>query len=1209
MATDGVVAWNIDRSRIEVGGDHLDLVHQINFVNGLVDENEAQSSLEPLVAHVTETIRVPARSDMIIPCEVKGAMRNREYVIEEKPHEFTVKVGRVLVKTSEGEDKRVPVRILNMGNNEVTIPKGCRIAYASERDNDYSETPIRVNAIATGNAKTDPHNPEYISPEVDLREMFETPKLTWKEQVELLNLSKSILNDDQQRKLKRILMRHSRAFMQKDGKLGQYRGRVRHYIRLIPGTKPVRRRAHRVPLNLQGEVLQQLKEKLAAGLIKHSESPFAAPILLVKKANGSYRFVCDYRGINAQIAPQAFVLPNIQTLVDMCAGKKVYTTVDFSQAYHQIRIYEPHAYRSAFVTEFGLFQWTVCPYGMKNSGETFNRMMQELAKQMSFRLLCFVDDVILCSASIEEHLENIDEFLRIVEENGLSLNLEKCDFCRDYIKYLGVILSERGTEPNPDKIAAILNIPVPTTMTKLKSFLGAFNYFRRHVKNCSQILAPLYEIMKGDRLGEWGPRQQEAFDTAKAMLASAPILAPPRAGIPYVLETDASNAGLGFCLLQEGKDGLMHPVVYGSRCCNKHEKNLHVSEREALAAVYALKECAPYIVGNPTTILRTDNAATAALLTKNDTELTSRMNKYRLIAQSYDVKFEHRSGKSNKVADFLSRQPLGANPEEENRTNNAKPSVSAILPEDLRVTAAKIRSEQRRDPELSAIYDAITKKCLPREERHRRKLARNLRHYTIKTGMVHYRATSNDEPRAVLPQRFREAVIRELHEDAMSGGHLGTTKTAEKVRQRFYWPNLHKDVAAIISGCEQCLKRKVSPQQVSTEPLHKWPVPKWPFYRVHTDLMGYLPLTQRRHRYILTATDALTKYLVAVPLRNQTAEEVSLAFEREVICKFGVPFSVVHDQGKNLTGTEFNDLASTYGFQQISVSAYHQSANGQIERAHSTLANMISAYTSENGTTWDENLHLVTMAFNSAVHSVTGLSPFYALYGREPCLPIDLRTKLFPEEQILGEAEEVSSTERAEMERNSGAEDPESGTGPQHGTLPAEACQSKRMRDLRMAWSIVSNRIEERTALRDAYRDAKVGAVPHSFEEGQLVLRKLAPERRKHKFAAKWDGPYRLVCVTPPNAIIRRLHENEKPTSVHFDQLKPFKETVTLPAYRSEANDSPNPQSEEQAGEDYCCDSEESQSEAESDKENDEVETRTSQKSVGMRCEQRASQM
>lgn len=273
--------------------------------------------------------------------------------------------------------------------------------------------------------------------------------------------------------------------------------------------------------------------------------------------------------------------------------------------------------------------------------------------------------------------------------------------------------------------------------------------------------------------------------------------------------------------------------------------------------------------------------------------------------------------------------------------------------------------------------------------------------YILKDDVLYFAKPVGLEPRIALPQRFHEAAVRELHEDLLQGGHLGTTKTLEKLKERFHWAHMKEDITQLISSCPACQFRKTPSKLMTKEPLKEWPAPQWPSHRVHLDLLGPLPVSQGRFRYVLTATDALTKWISATPLKQQTAEEVIAAFTRDVICKFGIPTYVVTDGGSCFMSQQFRELAKAYSFKHIPVSTYHQAANGQIERHHATLADMISAYADDNGTNLCKVLAPLTFAYNCSTHKTTAKSPFWTMYGRNPCLPIDLRTRLFQEEQLL----------------------------------------------------------------------------------------------------------------------------------------------------------------------------------------------------------------
>ncbi|KAH7722918.1 proteasereverse transcriptaseribonuclease Hintegrase [Aphelenchoides avenae] len=383
---------------------------------------------------------------------------------------------------------------------------------------------------------------------------------------------------------------------------------------------------------------------------------------------------------------------------------------------------------------------------------------------------------------------------------------------------------------DPDKVAAILEQSPPTTITDVGKFIGVINYFRRHIADCAEILGPLYELLSAERI-EWTQRHQDAFEEVKRRVTSAPVLGKFRTGEPCVLEVDASKAGFGGCILQKDKEGTLRPIAFVSRRTNKHEKNYHATELEACGITWILSKAAPYIIGAPQSVVRTDNAACVALLTKHDESLTSRMNKYRLAIQGYNVKIEHRSGKSNVVADYLSRHHLDDDTlptackrtkegtEEPENVPAEEEAISAIMTEDLRLTLPRIQAEQKRDAFTKPLYDALMHQRFPQQYEERRKVQRLMGKYAIKQNTLYFIKPSHIEPRIVLPSRYQEAAVRELHEEPLEGGHLGTFKTLEKLRTRFYWPKMADYVNQLIAGCETCQKRKSPPQLVSTEPL------------------------------------------------------------------------------------------------------------------------------------------------------------------------------------------------------------------------------------------------------------------------------------------------------------------------------------------------------------------------------------------------------
>ena len=392
----------------------------------------------------------------------------------------------------------------------------------------------------------------------------------------------------------------------------------------------------------------------------------------------------------------------------------------------------------------------------------------------------------------KEHIEDIEKFLKVLIKNGLKLKMEKCCFGKPEIKYLGFIIGQAGIRPDPHNIATVKKFGTPKTITELRSLIGAVSYFRRFIKNFASIMYPLYELTKKEEytIKNWDTNHQQALETITQKLSSAPVLAPPKFGKSFIIETDASKIALGAFLLQEGTDGLEHPVAFASRKLNKFESKYPSVEMEALGIVFALKEFRAYIEGSELTVVRTDNSALCSLFKRKD--LTGRLAKYQLVVQEYNIKIEYRKGKTNKFCDYISRYI----------------TINAVQTENI-ISLAEIIKEQKQVRKVCELYDAITNNIFPSNEVKRKEIENEMENFTVINDAVHRR----NPIRLFIPYVLRSRLINSIHCCPLVGGHLGIKKTLAKILPRFWWDGINFDVKKIIMGCKKCQQRKTAPGQ------------------------------------------------------------------------------------------------------------------------------------------------------------------------------------------------------------------------------------------------------------------------------------------------------------------------------------------------------------------------------------------------------------
>ncbi|RXN31227.1 Retrovirus-related Pol polyprotein from transposon 412 [Labeo rohita] len=531
--------------------------------------------------------------------------------------------------------------------------------------------------------------------------------------------------------------------------------KVKHRIRLSDET-PFKHRPRPIHPQDVDAVRKHLQDLLAAGIIRESESPFASPIVVVRKKNNSVRLCIDFRKLNSQTIKDAYALPNLEEVFSVLTGSKWFSVLDLKSGYYQIEMEEKDKHKTAFVCPQGFWEFNRMPQGITNAPSTFQRLMERCMGDLNRKeVLVFIDDLIVFSETLEEHEHRIVQVLTRLKEYGLKLSPEKCKFFQTSVRYLGHIVSEYGVETDPDKIEAIKTWPRPQTLKELKSFLGFAGYYRRFVQDFSKIVKPLNNLTAGyppvrkgrkgkdtnrqyydpkGKLGDrWDVSCQEAFETIVKKLTTAPVLGYADSRLPYILHTDASTVGLGAALYQE-QDGQLRVLAYASRGLNKSEARHPAHKLEFLALKWAITaKFSDYLYGTEFTVV-TDSNPLTYILTSAKLDSTS----YRWLSglSAYNFKIQYRAGAQNQDADGLSRRPNGqlmndleSQKEQErikqftlNHLAEADKDLPVILPEAVKAVCEKHQVSQSQDghrPVWMTLAESLTMNAdaLPQEFR------------------------------------------------------------------------------------------------------------------------------------------------------------------------------------------------------------------------------------------------------------------------------------------------------------------------------------------------------------------------------------------------------------------------------------------------------------------------------------------------------------
>ena len=636
---------------------------------------------------------------------------------------------------------------------------------------------------------------------------------------------------------------------------------------------PIKQRPRRLPYAYRDEAEQQIQEMLANGIITPSVSPWSSPIVLVRKKNGDLRFCVDYRKLNQITVNDSHPLPLISDLLDSVKDAKYFSLLDLRSGYWQIPVAQEDRAKTAFVTQNGLYEFTRMPFGLKTAPATFQRAIEVILAGLTFEIcLCYLDDVIVFGKTLTEHNDRLKTVLTRFRDNNLRVKLAKCVFASPQVTYLGHCISQQGVSPDPTKLTAVAKIPLPSNIKEVRTFLGLTGYYRRFIPNYATVAQPLTKLTSKEYCNNfvWTDECTAAFDKLKQLLCSAPILCYPDFDREFILQTDASDVGLGAVLSQIDKSGNEHVVAYASKTLSPREKNYSTTEKEAFAIHFGTQHFRVYLLGRKFTI-STDHSALSWL---HSMEPKGRIARWLMDLQEFDFEVKHRAGRVHNNADALSR--LRPTPElirklQQDAINTCSvtlnPSINIRDAQQQDASIAKLRDLKLRNqpkPSVSKSQDVYFRKML----RHYDKLF--IRDEILVRAIGQRKSYPNYV--IVLPQSLITTCVKAMH-DSPFAGHMGVARTEERIRQRFYWPGIHNSVQTFIHNCRACAQRKIATHNNKAPTQHIEVGEPFTFWAI--DYMGPLPETARGNRHILVMMDHFSKWCEAFPTKDQKASTVA----------------------------------------------------------------------------------------------------------------------------------------------------------------------------------------------------------------------------------------------------------------------------------------------------------------------------------------------
>ena len=786
--------------------------------------------------------------------------------------------------------------------------------------------------------------------------------------VDLSEMSWPNLCPEQAQQGKALLLKHSAVFSKEEGDLG-CTNIIQHQIPLLD-TTPIRQRYRRLPPSQYEIVKAHIGGLLDTGVIRPSCSPYSSPIVVVQKRDGNIRLCVDYRQLNARTRKDAFPLPRIDESLDALGGATLFSTLDLGSGYNQVLMAEDDKQKTAFCTPFGLFEFNRMPFGLCNSPSTFQRLMERIFGDERFRsLLLYLDDIVVFSSSFETHLERLEVVLRRLRQHNLKLKMNKCHFFQTEVKYLGHIISSKGVATDPEKIRAVAEWKRPNTLTELRSFLGFASYYRRFVEGFAQCAAPLHRLVGVLQQGRkkprsqalhdhWDPACETAFDQLKQKLVRAPVLGYADFSKPFILEVDASHAGLGAVLSQD-QGGGRRPVAYASRGLHATERNMSnysSMKLELLALKWSVSEkFREYLLGNKFTVY-TDNNPLSYLQTA---KLGAVEQRWASQLALFDFEIKYRPGTANKNADALSRLPAPSDPASitdvtpgftmptPSRTPTFVQAEQSRLAECSTTDAfptrgpAELKALQQLDPSI-AEFLIFSKRGEPPTYDERKmvspevlEMVRQWKRIRERDGVL-YRLVYPPNAGAgvlqlLLPQSLQIEVLRALRNDQ---GRQGCERTLSLVRQRCYWPHLQSTV----EKCSRCAVAKAVVPKIRT--FSGTLLASQPLEIVAIDFTVLERASDGREN-VLVVTDVFSKFTQAYPAPDQKAQTVARLLTERWFYLYGLPKRIHSDQGRCFEGELLRNLCKLYGVQKSRTTPYHPAGNGQCERFNRTLHDLL----------------------------------------------------------------------------------------------------------------------------------------------------------------------------------------------------------------------------------------------------------------------------
>ena len=808
---------------------------------------------------------------------------------------------------------------------------------------------------------------------------------------------------------------------------------IEHPVYTPKGHPPIRLKNRPINPGLIDSLQDQIATWLKDGVIRSGGiSPWNFPLLPVRKKNGKWRWVVDFRMLNSVTRKDSFPIPNIVELLSYLRSSKYFTSLDLAQAFHSIPVREVDREKLSFCALDKFYQFCRMPFGLTSAPNTWARLVTKVLMDIpKTKLIVFFDDLLIHFPDLETHMKTIEQVFNLLRKAGLRLNMEKTDWVKAQVKFLGHLISDKGVTVPPEFSQIIKDWPLPKTLKELRSFLGECNYYRSHFKDFAIVAAPLMAHLKGSSESSRkldladDPKAVTSFQALKELLMSPQLLAYPdfNSSEPFIVDTDYSHDGIG-TVLSQVQNGVERPIAFNARRLKPSESQYASHKGELLALIFAIDTYKFFLTGRKF-LVRTDNSVLSWL--KNQKDPKGILMRWLRILSIYDFDIQHRAGTKHGNADSLSRAAhapflsqqeaeevladdqilvLGEAMEDDGQESeenydslsdsetetDPRIPIRDEFPVPQEVPQKTLADKQRSDPLLSKIRQWVKDQRKPTSQEYKlltpdekfyvdcfEYLELNSDDLLIRQPIPY---TREKDCRIALPENLQERILASFH----CKNHSGGNSLADAVQLKYVFPRLVSICREFVFKCPRCQRLAKKTAQRHT---YGYDLVGSPGEKICLDFVGPLKPTKKGYTSLLTVVDVYTRWFTAWPVKNQKAETVIEHLIRDYFPDHGVP-SVVHsDNGPAYIAHVFQVAMAAFDVRTTTTPVYNPKSN-TVERFHRTMKRKLTALIHEFDDEWDEALPATLLAMRTSVNRTTGFTPFFLEHGREARLPVDL---------------------------------------------------------------------------------------------------------------------------------------------------------------------------------------------------------------------------